>query len=289
MSPEIQGDFFETFDDIKTRNDLLNELINRTNLFQTTKDYFEIIKFLSKFTQYSIFNCVLLFIQNPKASLVATARQWKTKFGRSIKEGERPMLILAPGRPVLFVFDLVSTEGPSLPNLIKNPFAVRGHLSEYIINRFFNRARREGVNISFSNEMRSLRGGEAFRLEEPQPFPYVENYTQKEMMQYFGVNINADLPLQERFPVLVHELGHIFSGHLGICPEAWWGSRLNIGKFAREMEAESINYIVCQRLGLETQSDKYLALKAQENITMPDISFDVIVKVSSHIEKMIKD
>ncbi len=58
---------------------------------------------------------MLVRLQNPSCSYYATARDWRDRFGRVIKEDARPLIILAPMHPVMVVFDLNQTEGPPLP------------------------------------------------------------------------------------------------------------------------------------------------------------------------------
>ena len=53
-----------------------------------------------------------------------------------------------------------------------------------------------------------------------------------------------------------------------------------------EFEAETISYLVCRRNATQTKSEEYLALKTSENVDIPPISLDTILKVVSRIEGM---
>ncbi len=46
---------------------------------------------------------MLVYAVNPLATYFATASHWRKAFGRVIMEDARPMVILAPHRPVLLV------------------------------------------------------------------------------------------------------------------------------------------------------------------------------------------
>ena len=53
-----------------------------------------------------------------------------------------------------------------------------------------------------------------------------------------------------------------------------------------EFEAESISYLVCQRLGIETRAAQYLETFIGQNADVPDISLDLVMKVAGLIEQM---
>src|SRR4030095_3775082 len=56
----------------------------------------------------------------------------------------------------------------------------------------------------------------------------------------FTVVVNRSYDLSAKYSTLVHELAHIYSGHLGILGDSWWQSRTFTDKQIREIEAESI-------------------------------------------------
>lgn len=102
----------------------------------------------------------------------------------------------------------------------------------------------------------------------------------------FIVNLNAIYSTNERYSTLVHELAHIYCGHLGVLQDSWWLSRTSLSNEIVEIEAESIAYLVCKRFGLETISHTYLSKYVIDNKDLPAISFERILTVSNHIERM---
>jgi hypothetical protein len=80
---------------------------------------------------------------------------------------------------------------------------------------------------------------------------------QKEMNHY-AVGINERHPAPTRFVTLAHELAHLFLGHLG--PDKARGVRDRRGRShaVREIEAESVAYLVARRNGIEPRSHTYL-------------------------------
>lgn len=113
-------------------NKLLTQLELGTKELFNSEKYKNYLTTFSKFTKYSINNTILIYLQNPNATLVAGYKAWETKFKRHVKQGEQGIVILAPMkykkdpdddesdsyilyRPVT-VFDISQTEGEELPS-----------------------------------------------------------------------------------------------------------------------------------------------------------------------------
>jgi hypothetical protein len=92
----------------------VDEIFSASHRLHNHKEYVNLLSFISRFPNYSPFNCFLLFVQNPTISYVATARTWNRKFRRRPKIDARPLVILAPMGPIRFVFDIKDTEGHPL-------------------------------------------------------------------------------------------------------------------------------------------------------------------------------
>ncbi len=102
----------------------------------------------------------------------------------------------------------------------------------------------------------------------------------------YALLLNANLSAEARYATLVHELAHLYCGHLGTPNDKWWPDRRGLDYAAAEFEAESVCYLVCERVGIENPSDQYLAgyLGAKEQI--PSISLDCVMKTAGLIERM---
>jgi hypothetical protein len=53
-------------------------------------------------------------------------------------------------------------------------------------------------------------------------------------------------------------MAHLFCGHLGSTETDWWPDRRSLSPAQREIEAESVAYLVCRRAGLHSLSERYL-------------------------------
>ena len=64
-------------------------------LFESDK-YQQYLQTMSRFHRYSVNNQMLIYMQNPNATLVAGFNKWHDQFGRNVKKGEKGIKIIAP-------------------------------------------------------------------------------------------------------------------------------------------------------------------------------------------------
>lgn len=114
-----QPDLFET----DAARSLLDQLLEDSRLYTTSADYKALLDFVVRLRNFAPFNAMLLQIQKPGLSHAASASDWRERFGRTIKEGARPLVILWPFGPVALVYDVQDTAGESLPEDVASFFA----------------------------------------------------------------------------------------------------------------------------------------------------------------------
>jgi len=276
----------------------LDELFSLTCQYKSSGSYRSLLDFVSRFRFYSPFNAMLIHVQMPGARFVAPPSRWVDKYGRRIKEGARPLVILQPMGPVMFVFDVSDTEptkyAKPLPREVEKPFEVlSGHIGKRI-DVIIENAKRDGVKINRALQGSQSAGSIGFvknPKSESQPFqkgidrfraPIYENIPVLYLM-----TVNRNLPSNEaEYATIVHELAHLYCGHLGTPNENWWPDRRGLNGLSEEFEAESVAYLVCSRLGIETPSAKYLSGYLAANRTVPPISLDCVLKTAGLIEAM---
>lgn len=269
----------------------LDELFAHTIQYRSSKAYYEMLRFVAGFRRYSPFNAMLVHIQRPGATFVAPAHRWLYEYGRTVKPGARPLVILQPMGPVMFVFDVSDTEGKPLPPEVEKPFEVRAGKVGGRLQLTINNCKRDGV-VVYKAKMGSQQAGEIRRVEPGRfiefAFGNKENRKRVIVPLRYKVELSQDVSDESQYVTLAHELGHLYCGHLGT-PEQkwkWWPDRRGLPKREREFEAESVAYLVCARAGIDSPSAEYLATYVEKEEMIPPISLDCVMKAAGLIEAM---
>src|SRR5262249_37405793 len=84
----------------------------------------------------------------------------------------------------------------------------------------------------------------------------------------------------------VHEIAHLYCGHLGTLDTRWWPDRQSLSDEVREFEAESVSYLLCGRFGIDSPSAEYLSGYVKNHNETPEISLDSVIKAAGLIEQM---
>ncbi len=232
--------------------------------------------FTQKFNHLSVYNTMLVMVQRPGATAVGTRKQWRD-IGRLVQPDAVPIVILQPFGPVLFVFELGDTEGkPVLAQNMSTLFA-RGIATENLWDNTIKAAETYSIVIEESKQQGMALAGTAAKLAD---FPSLEP---KKTEKRFRVKINANHDLPTRFATLAHELGHIYCGHVGGDLKGRWPNRCKLTNETRELEAEAVSWLVCQRNGITTRSKEYLSsLIPQAN--HKDVSMYAIFEAANRVE-----
>lgn len=259
----------------------LDDLFLRSLAYRQGDEYMKMLDWVARFPLYAPFNRFLLYQQKPDVTFVAAPGQWEHLFGRRVKPESRPLVILKPFAPVQFVYDVADTEGEPLPAGIVEMFSARGAFSRTIWDNTCANLPRDKIyyresdlDVAHAGSMlrclgpaaRSVRGG-------PDWARYV-------------VTINQNLDPPAKYATLVHELAHLYCGHLGGDHECEWEDRSFVSHDEAEIEAESVAYLVCQHAGIESSSNKYLAQFVDSHDALPPFSPHVVIKVAGRIEAM---
>jgi hypothetical protein len=199
---------------------------------------------MARFHNYSFGNVMAIAMQRPDAVRVAGFHTWKD-LGRNVKKGEKAIRILAPmigkgtdpdtgedsarvyGFRSVCVFDLSQTEGKDLPSFAK----VSGHAGDTLA-KLLKFANDSSIIIEFADD---LGGAEGVSLNGK-------------------IKLLTGKPEAESVAVLVHELAHELLHKQ---------DRKNTGgQNRRELEAESVAFIVGSAIGLDmnTASADYIRL-----------------------------
>lgn len=199
-----------------------------------------------------------------------------------------PLIILQTFGPVGFVFELGDTYGQDFPEELLNPFGVGGEVSEKMYSATIENMkndriiyREEKYGTEMAGLISSVSGKKLIRK--------YNNIDHRSNARYEMV-INVQHTLTTRFATMLHELGHLYCGHMGTPNSKWWKDRrrFNLSLESMEFEAESVCWLICGRLGIENPSAEYLEGYTNKNGEIPDVSVDTILKASGSIESLIK-
>lgn len=225
----------------------------------------------------------MLHIQNPAVSYVATIGDWEKNFNRYIKRDARPLVILQPFGPVMFVYDILDTEGAAVPEALVKPFNTKGRLPYDVFGRTVHNCHAHRIEVR--DDLKGLHNaGKAIRLNAAACELYRDLCLPAETN--YLVLLNKDHSSEEKYSTLVHELGHIFCGHLGIDDLAWWESNTDHAVDVKEIEAESVSYLVCMRQGLTTNSEQYRSDYRTPGLELPAFGINAVLQATDYIEKM---
>ncbi|MFO8006494.1 MAG: ImmA/IrrE family metallo-endopeptidase [Candidatus Brocadiia bacterium] len=280
---DAQGDPGSTqrtpFNDLEADRAILGQLLERTRLYRSSRDYQELLDFTCRLRNFAPYNAMLLQIQKPGLTFAASAYDWWHRFGRRPKEDARPLIILWPFGPFALVYAILDTEGRDLPRDAM-AFYARGKVNEARMHRFRCLLSRKNIEcvcvdegdaragaIAVTGTVRDAKGG---------------------ILKHYGMKINRNHPPATQFATLAHELGHLFLGHLGPDKALRVPERPTSNPMQRELEAESVSYMVCRRSGVKSSSERYLASFVRDHDTIARVDVYQVMKAAGQVEALLE-
>ena len=231
---------------------LLEELQDRIDQLRTSAGWVDMLRMRRRMHTYSLNNQLLIWLQNPDATMVAGFKRWQ-ELGRQVRKGEHGIRILAPNRytrendagekvtgiygfRVVSVFDVAQTDGPPLPELsVPEPRACPAGLYEEL------------------RQVAAAGGFDVYAPREIEGTPGAHGWLEPEARRI------AIRPAGEprMAACLLHELGHGFDPELDL--RAY---RLDHGaRSDAELVAESVAHLCSLDLGIDLAGSEvfYLA------------------------------
>ena len=258
----------------------LNEAL-RSGHSETLKQFLDTV---ARFHRYSFNNAILIAAQQPDATRVAGFHAWKD-FGRGVKKGEHGIAIFAPmsrrkdrderetstsepekmlfGFRIVYVFDVSQTEGDPLPQFA----GVSGEASGWLPH-LEDAVRDAGITLEY--------GHIGFPLGA------------KGVSTPGAIKVSPNLPVSEKFAVLVHEFAHELLHQRT-------DRKQDSTRQVRETEAEGVAYTVCRAFGIDstTRSSDYIQLYQGTESTLREsleyvqqAATQIIAAVRSRLENL---
>jgi hypothetical protein len=261
----------------------VDEVFESSPSSRLPSDYLALLNFISRFPHYSPLNTFLLYTQNPSATLVATAGTWMKIHNRRPTSGARPLIILAPMSPVVFVYDIADTEGdPVQIGYLKTAEAKINWDNKVYLHTVANSSH-HGIEIreiplqdTKTVSVMPVTG----RLRERYHDLHISSSAS------YLVLVDSSAKFKDRYMALVNNLGRIFCGHLGIDSRAWWPDRREFSTASENIEAESVTLLVSARKGMRKVTKKEISACENLNEKLPPFSLNIILQVVGYIEEM---
>jgi hypothetical protein len=256
------------------RQKSLDDLVSRALAYRTGPELKALFDFIRRFPHMAPFNAMLLYVQNPGICFALRAPVWERKYGRRVRLGARPYVILQTMGPVAFVFDISDTDRDpgslfdDVPESILNPFPAKGQPPPYAIVKVTAACAIIQIPIT-KRDYGSNLAGEVIRAGSA-----------------FTIVLNEKHSEAQQLGTLAHELAHVFCGHLGETDEGFWPDRRNTKEDVKEFEAEAVAYLVTDRMNLDIGSVQYLAGYLTSKDQLPNYSLDIVLKAAGKIEEM---
>jgi hypothetical protein len=214
---------------------------------------------MAKFHHYSFNNSLLIWAQRPDASSVAGYRAWQTKFGRTVNPGAKGIMIYAPSSYKRTLREVV-TEADGNPVLDKDGNKVTREVERtfpnFKISYCFAYEDTSGekplpsiVSIVDKDVSNFDSVMDALRKISPAPIRF-DSVGGGANGYYDLVNreivVKDTLPQAQKIKTAVHEVAH------SILHDKIDGLDLEATKREMEVSAESVAFVVCSWLGLDT-------------------------------------
>jgi IrrE N-terminal-like domain len=275
---ETASDLSTSAGDQESTRKALDDLITRALAYRTGPELKALFDFMRRFPHIAPYNATLLHVQNPGIGYALRARFWERDYRRRVRPGARPYVVMQPFGPVAFVFELSDTEpiDPAVdlvPEIAKNPFPAKGQPPLGAIERLISACAEAGIEVE-RRDRGTILAGSVQRLAGRTP--------------EFHLLLNSKHTEAQQLGTLAHELAHVFCGHLGYLEEGFWPDRRYATKVTRELEAESVAYLVTDRLNLDIGSVQYLASYLSDDKPLPNYSLDSVLKAVGKIEEMLR-
>jgi len=184
--------------------------------------------------------------------------------------------VLWPFGPVALVYDVLDTEGKPLPQDVASFFG-HGSFDEKLIASFVPIVTKKNIEWSWVDAGDKSAGS----------ISVVKRTTSDKEHSQYRMRINRNHLPAVQFATLTHELGHLFLGHLGADKHFEIPNRTQLTQTQRELEAESVAFIVCGHNGVKSKSETYLTNYISQNTVIEDIDIYQVMRAAGKIESLL--
>lgn len=238
--------------------DLTEQLEKSIQDFMESEKYKTFLSSMAKFHNYSLNNQILIAVQKPDSTLCAGYTTWQ-KQNRYVKKGEKGIRIICPApykkEYLKDVIDKTTGKPELLPDGKAKQEIVQKVIPFFKVGYVYDISQTEGQPLpeiadilegDLDEGLKSLK--EAMLQASPVPvcFQPIDGETNGFYSPAAGeIVVDSTLSEKQSLKTLIHETAHALLHN----PEA---SSSQSTRETKEVEAESVAYVVCQYFGLDT-------------------------------------
>lgn len=287
------------YDPQKKMDELMASLEDGMKEMFSSEKYAQYLKTMAKFHTYSLNNTILISMQRPDATLVTGYERWKS-MGRQVKKGEKAIRIIAPA-PVKEKRQQKKLDEENKPVLDENGDPemeeVDVTVQKYKVTNVFDISQTEGDPIETLDMAELTAGVENYAeflqaVEKVAPVPIRFDELTGQTKGYFHtvkreIVIQKGMAESQTLKTAIHETAHSLLHN----KEKMAEQEDLKNRQTKEVEAESVAFVVCSAFGLDTSeySFPYIAgWSSGKEMTELKASMDVIRQTSSNLIKSIE-
>ena len=287
------------YDPQKKMDELMASLEDGMKEMFSSEKYAQYLKIMAKFHTYSLNNTILISMQRPDATLVTGYERWKS-LGRQVKKGEKAIRIIAPA-PIKEKRQQKKLDEENKPVLDENGDPemeeVEVTVQKYKVTNVFDISQTEGDPIETMDAAELTAGVENYAeflqaVEKVTPVPIRFDELTGQTKGYFHtvkreIVIQKGMAESQTLKTAIHETAHSLLHN----KEKMAGQEELKNRQTKEVEAESVAFVVCSAFGLDTSeySFPYIAgWSSGKEMTELKASMDVIRQTSSKLIKSIE-
>ena len=263
---EIPENIQKKIDWIESRDKRADELHQITDklekgvkdVFQSDK-YKQFLNVMAKFPRYSVNNTMLIMMQRPDAQLCQSFTGWK-QMGRYVKKGEKGISILAPA-PYKIEREQTKLDEKGRPVFDADGEPVKEKVEVTIrafkVVKTFDLSQTDGKELPTIGSSELVGNIEGYpkllqALQEISPVPVSFELIDGDAKGFYHLEdkkivVQDGMSEVQTIKTLLHEMAHEKLHDKDNVPEA-----KDISRNGKEVEAESVAYVVCQHYGINT-------------------------------------
>lgn len=212
----------------------------------TSDSYIRLLKMMGQFHNYSVNNCILILMQCPNASRVASFQTWK-KLGYPVKKGEKGIKILVP---IPYTYQKEQKTMDEQGNISEEIVDAKGLW--FKIGHVFDASQVIGELPTLSHELTNnpiqLQKAVEKIISGNENINYDHNLKKESANGYYRLDtqeiyIRPNMASSQTIKTIIHEKAHSILHYSG---------SKKCTREEAEVQAESVAYCVCSAFGLDT-------------------------------------